>query len=70
VADARGANCVATLSEALSHRAWDVRRLAAELLGGLGDRRARVALLARRDHEVDDLALEAMEQALNALGGD
>lgn len=70
VVDARGAGCVETLSATLNHRAWDVRRLAAELLGGLGDRRARVALLTRRDHEVDDLALEAVKQALAALGAD
>lgn len=70
VADARGARCVATLSEALDHHAWDVRRLAAELLGGLGDRSARAALLVQRDREMDDLALEAVERALTTLGAE
>jgi HEAT repeat protein len=56
------------LSRALEHEAWDVRRLAAELLGKLADREAIKALRVRRLVETDELVGLAVEQALAALG--
>lgn len=56
------------LSRALEHEAWDVRRLAAELLGKLADREAIKVLQVRRLVETDELVGLAVEQALVALG--
>lgn len=55
------------LSRALEHEAWDVRRLAAELLGKLADREATKVLQVRRLVETDELVGLALEQALVAL---
>ncbi len=67
LADARAAGHVDRIAEALSHRAWDVRRLAAELLASLRDTRAVTALRVQRDREVDDLVCEAIDEALQRL---
>ncbi|HEY6877902.1 MAG TPA: HEAT repeat domain-containing protein [Polyangiales bacterium] len=52
---------------ALSHEAWDVRQLAAELLGEHMVERARPALTAQLARETDDLARAAISEALRAL---
>jgi HEAT repeat protein len=55
------------LIAALSHDAWDVRQLAAELIGERGIERARPALAAQLSHETDDLARAALSEALRSL---
>lgn len=66
--DARVPNVVERVAAGLSHRAWDVRRLAAELLGGLNDRSVLTALRVQHAREVDELVREAIEIALHKLG--
>ena len=55
------------LIAALSHEAWDVRQLAAELIGEHAIERARPALAAQLAREHDDLAKAAISEALRAL---
>jgi HEAT repeat protein len=55
------------LIAALDHEAWDVRQLAAELIGERGIERARPALAAQLARETDDLARAALTEALRAL---
>lgn len=57
------------LLAALSHPAWDVRQLSAELLGELSVIDAREALAHALSTESDDLAREALKQALEKLEG-
>lgn len=67
--EAGGERAGTRLAVALSHPAWDVRRLAAELLGDVGGDEARRALEERRDQEPDDLVRLAIGHALGAIGG-
>ncbi len=55
------------LIAALNHEAWDVRQLAAELIGDRGIERARPALAAQLARESDDLARAALSDALRTL---
>ncbi|HEX5661759.1 MAG TPA: HEAT repeat domain-containing protein [Polyangiales bacterium] len=55
------------LINALNHQAWDVRQLAAELIGERSIERARPALAAQLARESDDLARGALLEALRAL---
>lgn len=57
------------LIQALSHPAWDVRQLSAELLASLCVVEAEPALRAALARETDDLAREALEHALTAVAG-
>lgn len=68
IADARAPHFVDAIAGGLSHAAWDVRRLSAELLGGFGDASVVPALRAQQEREVDDLAREAISLALRNLG--
>jgi HEAT repeat protein len=68
VADARAAGFVQLIVTGLSHRAWDVRRLSAELLGGLGDATVVPTLRAQHLREADEFARDAMALALRKLG--
>jgi HEAT repeat protein len=52
------------LAAALAHAHWDVRRLAATLLGELDSEEARVALAAHLRLETDDLVRAVVEGAL------
>ena len=67
--EAAGERAGARIALGLSHSAWDVRRLAAELLGEIGGAGSRAALEARYDEETDDLVRTAIEVALAAVGG-
>ncbi|AKF08566.1 HEAT repeat domain-containing protein [Sandaracinus amylolyticus] len=55
----------ARLAIGLSHPAWDVRRLAAALLGAIGSEGALSHLRARRAIETDDLVRAAIDDALD-----
>ena len=55
------------LTAALTHEAWDVRQLAAELIGELRVVTAEPALAAQLARETDDLARDALSEALRAL---
>ncbi len=56
---------------ALDHPSWDVRRLAADLLGALGPAEAVAPLiLARLKQEIDELVREALRMALARLEGE
>jgi HEAT repeat protein len=68
LADVRAPGHVERIAEALGHRAWDVRGLAAELLAGLGDRSAVGLLRHQLDREVDDLVRDVIGEALKRLG--
>jgi HEAT repeat protein len=54
----------------VSHPAWDVRQLSAELLALLDVPRAVPALRAQLDKETDDLARESLSHAVDILGGE
>ena len=65
-----GARAVSRLAVALAHTHWDVRRLSALLLGGLGTPESRATLAAHRATETDDLVLTAIDAALaGGVGG-
>jgi HEAT repeat protein len=55
---------------ALSHPAWDVRQVSAELIGELGDARALPVLSAQLTRETDDLVRLALSDAYARLGGE
>ena len=59
-----GARAVSRLAVALAHAHWDVRRLAATLLGGLGTAESRAMLAAHRATETDDLVRSTIDAAL------
>jgi HEAT repeat protein len=59
----------ARVALALEHPAWDVRQLAAHLLGEIGGEAAAAALSARAARESDDAVRAAIHDALAALGG-
>ncbi len=69
LADSHDPEAVAPILKALTHSAWDVRKLAAELLGGLGSSHGAQALRTQLAIENDDLARETMELVLRGLGG-
>lgn len=58
----------ARVALALEHAAWDVRQLAASLLGEVGGEEGRAALERRRDREADRLVRDAIDRALSQLG--
>lgn len=61
----------ARIGLALEHAAWDVRQLAARLLGELGGEAATSALEARADRESDPGVRRAIDDALGKIrGGD
>jgi HEAT repeat protein len=64
-----GPRAVSRLAVALAHSQWDVRRLAAVLLGGLGTPESRATLAAHRTTETDDLVRTALDAALAGSGG-
>jgi len=68
IAESGGARMASRLAVGLSHPAWDVRRRAAELLGGVGGPAAREALAERQEIEEDDLVSEALSAALEETG--
>jgi HEAT repeat protein len=55
---------VSRLAAALAHAHWDVRRLAATLLGELGGEEARVALAAHLRLETNDLVRAVVQEAI------
>jgi HEAT repeat protein len=63
LSDWRDSSAYDALTGALGHAAWDVRQLAAELLGDLGERRAVPSLSAQLAHESDDLVRIALSEA-------
>lgn len=63
-----GEQAASRLALGLSHAAWDVRALAAHLLGELGGLEAIEALQARRDRETDATVKRAIEEALGGEG--
>lgn len=67
--ESAGARTAARLALALEHHAWDVRQLAATLLGQGGGDEARAALHDRLPRESDDLVREAIERALSSMEG-
>jgi HEAT repeat protein len=62
-----GERAVERIGIGLEHPAWDVRRLAADLLGGLGQAGAARALRARLGAERDELVRDALRKALAEL---
>jgi HEAT repeat protein len=56
------------LISALRHPSWDLRQLAAELLGSLSVSKAIKPMREQLARETDDLAREALRSALAALG--
>jgi len=58
----------ARIALALEHAAWDVRQLAATLLGETGSAESRDALKRRAEREGDRLVLASIERALRSLG--
>lgn len=60
------ARSLARLGLCLDHESWEVRRLAAELLGREGSGSARALLRARLEREKDDPVREALATALAA----
>ncbi|MFW5920567.1 MAG: HEAT repeat domain-containing protein, partial [Polyangiales bacterium] len=56
------------LSVGLEHASWDVRALAARLLGESGGDAARAPLEDRLARESDDLVRGAIREALEDLG--
>jgi HEAT repeat protein len=64
VAESRIDRKEARLAVGLSHAAWDVRRLAASLLGAIGSVEARARLEERAALESDDLVKRAISAAL------
>lgn len=67
LASANDANAPLELTAALAHDAWDVRQLAAELVGELRVVQAQPALAAQLARETDDLARAALSDALRQL---
>jgi HEAT repeat protein len=67
--DSGGPRAVERISIGLDHPRWDVRRLAAELLGGLEQGEAAAALLGRLEIESDELVRDALRKALAELEG-
>lgn len=59
----------ARLAVGLSHSAWDVRAMAAKLLGRVKGEDARRALEERLQVETDDLVRASIESALRGTGG-
>jgi len=58
----------ARVALALEHAAWDVRQLAARLLGEIGTEDAAAALHKRAPREADRLVRDAIERSLSAIG--
>jgi HEAT repeat protein len=63
---AEGPRSLSRLGLCLDHASWEVRRVAAELLGHKGDAPARALLRARLEREKDELVREALGLALGA----
>ncbi|MBN1655112.1 MAG: HEAT repeat domain-containing protein [Deltaproteobacteria bacterium] len=68
IAEIGGSRAISRISMGLEHAAWDVRQLAANLLGGLSDRAAADALRTRLDTEPDELVRVTIKQALSKHG--
>lgn len=66
--DHGGARAASRLAIALAHAQWDVRRLAALLLGELGTPASRATLAAHLATETDDLVRAAIDQGLADRG--
>jgi HEAT repeat protein len=66
--EAAGGRMAHRLTLGLSHPSWDVRRLAAGLLGQVGGDEVVAALRARLEDEPDDLVRAAVTESLNKLG--
>lgn len=64
VAESTLARKEARLAIGLAHAAWDVRRLAASLIGAIGSAEARARLEERARVETDDLVRSAIADAL------
>lgn len=69
LSESAGERMVSRLTVGLSHEAWDVRRLAAVLLGQCEEDAAAQALAARLGVEGDDLVRAAIEESLRRIGG-
>jgi HEAT repeat protein len=67
--DERDARVGAHLGACLDHEAWDVRRLAADLLGRLGGEPGMRLLRAKLAGEDEPLVKEAIQRALSKLEG-
>ncbi|MEZ4370502.1 MAG: HEAT repeat domain-containing protein [Polyangiaceae bacterium] len=67
LADQRDPRVVTHLGACLDHEAWDVRRLAADLLGRIGGASTLELLKARLSTESEPLVREAVQRALIAL---
>jgi HEAT repeat protein len=65
--DRRDARVAAHVGTCLDHEAWDVRRLAADLLGRLGEH-SQDLLRARLGTEQVPLVRDAIHRALDAMG--
>lgn len=69
LAEVRTATVSIELARCLDHGAWDVRRLAADLLGALGGEGVTVVLRRRLGREQEPLVREAIQRALIKLEG-
>ncbi|MCZ7677993.1 MAG: HEAT repeat domain-containing protein [Sandaracinaceae bacterium] len=69
IAERPGSRRAARIALALEHPAWDVRQLAARLLGEVGGEDTAAALLDRLSREADAGVRAALERALEAVGG-
>jgi hypothetical protein len=65
IAAALDARALARLGLCLDHPSWEVRRLAAELLGQDASPGAQALLRARYEREKDPIVREAIEMALS-----
>lgn len=66
LAHSPSSRAIARLGACLEHPAWEVRRLAAEVLGQTGQASATKLLRARLDREDDPSVREALQDALSA----
>lgn len=69
LAEARDPRAITHVGACLDHDAWDVRRLAADLLGRLGGEGTLGLLRARYGHEPESLVKEAIVRALSLIEG-
>ncbi len=65
--EGRARDALEHLNTGLKHPAWDVRQLAADLLGELGDKRAVASLRAQLEVEQDELVAGTITGALARL---
>jgi HEAT repeat protein len=57
------------VAKCLSHEAWDVRRLSADVMASVGGERAVAELTRRLGEEQEPLVLDALRRALASIQG-